>query len=94
MPAEAFVETALNALGYRLLRRGAIEESIEVFRFNTELYPRSGNVFDSLAEALLASGDMQAALDNYETSVRLDPGNENGVGMIQVIEARLAAEEQ
>lgn len=92
MPAEAFVETALNALGYRLLRRGAVEESIDVFRFNTELYPRSGNVFDSLGEALLASGDLQAALDNYETSIKLDPGNDNGVAMIQIIEARLAEE--
>jgi len=92
LPEEAFIEDALNSLGYRLLRQGMVEEAIGLFRFNTELYPSSGNVYDSLGEALLASGDLEAALSNYETSVRLDPGNQNGVAMIQLIESRIAAE--
>lgn len=87
MPAEAFQETTLNALGYRLLRQGMIEEAIGIFTFNTELYPRSGNVHDSLGEALLAADRLDEALEHYETSVRLDPGNDNGVTMIAHIEA-------
>lgn len=87
MPAEAFQETTLNALGYRLLRQGMIDEAIGIFGFNTELYPRSGNVHDSLGEALLAADRLDEALKHYETSVRLDPGNDNGVTMIAHIEA-------
>jgi CubicO group peptidase (beta-lactamase class C family) len=90
LPAEAFVEEALNALGYRLLRQGLIDEALAIFRFNVELYPESGNPYDSLAEALIATDDLQGALDNYETSVRLDPGNDNGVAMITWLETQLS----
>lgn len=91
MPAEAFQETTLNALGYRLLRQGMVEEAIGVFSFNAELYPRSGNVHDSLGEALLAADRLEEALEHYETSVRLDPGNDNGVTMIAHVEALIKA---
>ncbi len=94
LPAEAFVEEALNALGYRLLRQGMIEEAVGIFRFNVELYPESGNPYDSLGEALLAAGNLEEALENYETSVRLDPGNENGVAMITYLEAQIEADSQ
>lgn len=93
LPTEAFVEEALNALGYRLLRQGMVEEALGVFRFNVELYPESGNPYDSLAEALIATGDLEGALENYETSVRLDPGNDNGVAMIEWLESQMADEQ-
>lgn len=89
LPAEAFDEEALNALGYRLLRQGMVEEALGIFRFNVELYPESGNPYDSLGEALIATGDLEGALENYETSVRLDPGNDNGVAMITWLESQL-----
>jgi len=89
LPAEAFEEEALNALGYRLLRQGMVEEAVGVFRFNVELYPESGNPYDSLGEALIAIGDLEGALENYETSVRLDPGNDNGVAMIAWLETQV-----
>jgi CubicO group peptidase (beta-lactamase class C family) len=91
MPAEAFQETTLNALGYRLLRQGMVEEAIGIFTFNAELYPRSGNMHDSLGEALLAADRLDEALEHYETSVQLDPGNDNGVTMIAHIEALIRA---
>jgi len=91
LPGEAFEEGALNALGYRLLRQGMVEAAVGVFRFNVELYPESGNPHDSLGEALLAAGDLEGALTSYETSVRLDPGNDNGVAMITYLEAQIEA---
>lgn len=93
MPDSAFEEGALNSLGYRLLRQGMVEEALGIFRFNVELYPDSGNPYDSLGEALIAAGDLEGALENYETSVRLDPGNDNGVAMIAYLETQLAASE-
>jgi len=89
LDALAFQEDALNSLGYRLLRQGLIEESIAIFAFNVDLYSSSANAFDSLAEGHLAAGDLESALENYETSVRMDSGNVNGISMIQVIESQL-----
>ena len=92
-PESAFEEGTLNALGYRLLRQGMIDEAVGIFRFNVEVYPDSGNPYDSLGEALIAAGDLEGALENYETSVRLDPGNDNGVAMIAFLETQIAAAE-
>jgi len=85
----AFQEEALNSLGYRLLRQGLIQEAIAILTFNSELYPGSANAFDSLAESRLAAGDLEIALELYEKSVRMNPGNQNGIDMIQVIEGQL-----
>ena len=40
-----------------------------------ELHPTSPNVYDSLAEALLASGDREGARAGYAKALALDPGN-------------------
>ncbi len=90
LPDEAFQEEALNSLGYRLLRQGLIQESIAIFTFNTELFPASANTFDSLGESHLAAGDLETALKHYEKSVRMDPGNRNGIATIQAIERQLS----
>jgi cytochrome c-type biogenesis protein CcmH/NrfG len=52
---------------------------------NAEIYPQSGNVWDSLAEAFMKSGDMKKAQENYEKSVRLDPKNDNAKEMLKKI---------
>jgi len=70
-------ERGINALGYDLLREEMIEESLAVFRLNTEDHPRSWNVWDSYAEALLASGDTAAAVINYRKSLERNPSNRN-----------------
>jgi len=92
LPETAFLEEAMNSLGYRLLRQGLVQEAISILTFNTELYPGSANAFDSLGESHLAAGNLEIALEHYEKSVRMNPGNQNGVVMIQVIESQLAQE--
>jgi len=52
---------------------------------NAEIYEQSGNVWDSLAEAYMKSGDMERAQENYEKSVRLDPKNDNAKEMLKKI---------
>jgi len=66
-------ENELNMLGYQLLWREMNEAAIEVFKLNTQVYPRSANPFDSLGEAFLASGDEERAIASYEKAVSLDP---------------------
>jgi hypothetical protein len=59
-------EETVNQLGYQLLGGKQSSAAIEIFRLNTELHPRSGNAFDSLAEAYLAAG--------YKERGRTTPG--------------------
>ncbi|HLP63867.1 serine hydrolase [Flavobacterium sp.] len=79
----ALKENEMNSLGYELLQTGKVKEAIEVFKLNVAAYPKSGNCYDSLGEAYLASDDKKLALLNYKKSVELDPSNENGKRIIK-----------
>ena len=74
-----FGENNLNAIGYYLLRKDRINDAIEIFKLNVELYPESWNVYDSLGEAYMKNGDKELAIKNYEKSLQLNPNNNNGV---------------
>jgi CubicO group peptidase (beta-lactamase class C family)/predicted transcriptional regulator YdeE len=76
-------EGTLNGLGYRLLYGGKETESIQVFEKNVELYPQSGNVYDSLGEAYAKVGQKDLAIRNYEKSLQLDPKNNNAVEQLK-----------
>jgi tetratricopeptide (TPR) repeat protein len=54
--APPFPEGTLNAIGYQLLAQTRIEDAVKVLTLNAEMFPRSANVFDSLADAQLAAG--------------------------------------
>jgi tetratricopeptide (TPR) repeat protein len=77
------IERSLNQLGYEFLAGSLVDRAIELFELNTRLFPTSGNVFDSYAEALLVSGDTAASITNYQKSVRLDPNNQNAASVLE-----------
>ena len=52
-------------------------EAVKVFARNAQEFPESSNVYDSLAEAYVASGKKELAIENYEKSLKLDPKNEH-----------------
>jgi tetratricopeptide (TPR) repeat protein len=66
-------EGAVNALGYRLLRAGEVERAIEVFLINTEQFPGSANVWDSLGDGYRAKGDTAQAIASYQKALEIDP---------------------
>jgi len=70
------VEQQLNNMGYEYLGRHDVNRAIEVFKLNVEAYPQSWNVYDSLGEAYLASGDRALAKENYRRSLELNPKNQ------------------
>lgn len=78
-------EGEMNGLGYYYLQASKVKEAIEIFKLNAEAFPNSGNCYDSLGEAYLASGDKKLALLNYKKSVELDPTNENGKKILKEI---------
>lgn len=71
-------ESRFNQLGYRLLSVKAFEPALYVFRMNTELYPESANVWDSLAEAYWKTGDLEKAESYYQKAIELDPKGNTG----------------
>lgn len=68
-------EGDFNRIGYKLLRENKYDNAIEVFKINVALYPESSNVYDSLAEAYLRSGDSLQAFNFYNKSLDLNTGN-------------------
>lgn len=76
-------EDEMNMLGYEYLQSGKIDEAITVFKLNTEAFPDSFNVYDSLGEAYAAKGEKEAAIKNYEKSVQINPDNTNGIEMLK-----------
>ncbi len=84
-PAADIVESSINAMGYKHLQNGEVEEAISVFELNTDTFPTSANTWDSLAEAVLATGDKETAIRFYQRSLELDPENSNAIDKIEQI---------
>ena len=62
-------ESLINSLGYRLMADKKLNEAISAFQRNVELYPGSGNVYDSLADGYESQGKFDLALRNCEKAV-------------------------
>jgi len=84
-----FEEREINALGYSFLQSRKIKEAIELFKLNTIAYPKSGNTYDSLGEALLADGQKDLAIKNYEKSLELNPGNTNAQKVLKELKKKI-----
>lgn len=83
------IEWSLNGDGYTLLQAGKVDEAIKVFKLNTELYPESGNVWDSLGEGYMVAGKTELAIKNYEKSLDIDPSNTNAVEMLKKLKKEM-----
>lgn len=75
--AGVYTEIEVNAYGYALLNGGDLDGALALFELNTESYPNSFNTWDSFAEALAAAGRTDEAIEHYEKSLELNPGNDN-----------------
>lgn len=76
-------ESKMNDLGYFFMRKQKYDDAIQIFTQNTVDYPDSWNVWDSLAEAWMDKGDKARAIEYYEKSLRLNPGNSNGAEQLK-----------
>jgi tetratricopeptide (TPR) repeat protein len=76
-------ENDLNTLGYTLLNRNMTAEAIKVFKLAVEIFPDSANLYDSLGEAYMKSGDSRNAINHYKKSLDLNPDNNNAKGMLE-----------
>lgn len=78
-------ENDINAYGYQLILLGKAEDAVKVLKWNTELYPESWNVWDSYGEAQALAGNIKAAIEAYEHSIKLNPENKGGIAMLKKI---------
>lgn len=85
-----FAEEDLNSWGYRLLHnKNQTKYALEVFKLTSNLYPKSANAYDSLAEAYMLLGDKENAINNYQKTLELNPKNENAEGMLKKLKGHL-----
>ncbi|MEO8110704.1 MAG: serine hydrolase [Ginsengibacter sp.] len=70
-------EEDINIMGYQLMEAGKLQQALEIFKINAELFPASWNVYDSLGEIYLAMGDKENAKVNYTKTLVLNPQNES-----------------
>lgn len=88
-PANTYlnVEGTMNSFGYRLMGMKRLDQAIEIFKLNTEAYPQSSNVWDSLGEAYMNKGNKELAIKNYEKALEIDPSNANAAQMLKRVRA-------
>lgn len=73
----------LNQLGYYYLNEKQFANAIEVLKLNMQEHPQDPNVYNSLAEAYLSSGDQERAIQYYQKAVVLDPNFESSVAALK-----------
>lgn len=69
-------ERSVDQVAHAFLSARYVDQAIELFKFNVSSHPTSFNAYDSLAQAYSTKGDVELAIDNYEMSLGLNPGNE------------------
>ena len=77
-PGYFYSEAEINAYGYIFLQQEKVYNAIRLFKINVDIYPESWNVYDSLGEALLRTGNTEEAVAMYEKSIALNPENTSG----------------
>ncbi|WP_109299997.1 prolyl oligopeptidase family serine peptidase [Aquimarina sp. AU474] len=77
-------EGMLNTLGLRLtFDPKRIKQGINVFLLALHIYPKSANLYDSLAEAYLYNKDFKNAISNFKKSLELNPENQNAINKLK-----------
>ncbi|MBL7960431.1 DUF2911 domain-containing protein [bacterium] len=82
--AENANEIEMNAYGYEMLGQKKFDQAIEIFKTNTVRFPKSWNVWDSLADGYDQKGEKKLAIENYNKALKLvtDDGNKGRIGDI------------
>ena len=83
--AYSISESEFNTLGYDFMGSNKLSEALTAFKINTQLFPKSGNAYDSYGEALAKAGQEKEAIQKYKKSLALDPSNENAKNVLKTL---------
>jgi hypothetical protein len=64
-------EADINLAAYQLMNQGKHDEALRMFQKNTKTYPKSWNVWDSLAEAYATMGKKSEAVATYKKTLAM-----------------------
>ena len=84
----AAIGSRVDGTGHTLLRAGKIEDAIAVFKVNVHLYPQASSAYSSLGEAYVAAAQKDLAIENYEKSLQLEPGDQNARAALAKLKGR------
>jgi tetratricopeptide (TPR) repeat protein len=65
-----------------LIKAEKLNEAYRILDLNSKVFPDHWNVYDSLGEINLMLGEKQKAIENYQKSLELNPGNSNAREML------------
>ncbi|WP_448564659.1 alpha/beta hydrolase-fold protein [Thalassotalea ganghwensis] len=82
-------EALINNVGYYALSEKDYEGAIEAFTYNVKHFPESANVYDSLADAYEAKGELNLALENYTKAVELAKDEDRNKAVFTKNKARI-----
>ncbi|RHW76294.1 FKBP-type peptidyl-prolyl cis-trans isomerase [Colwellia sp. RSH04] len=85
----SFRENVLNGFGYKLIKEGLLSEAVTIFEINSQAYPNSWNVWDSLGDGYYRNGQKFESLAAFKQSVALNPKSEYGLEMIEKLTKEL-----
>lgn len=78
-------ESKINGWGYRFVRKNQLADAIKLFKLNTELFPKSANVWDSLGEVMALTGNKAEAVHCYEKALEITPGLPSALKALQTL---------
>ena len=79
-------EDTINSWAYQLMDEKHLPEATELLKLNVQMYPESWNVYDSLGEAYMKTGQRELAIENYKKSLEKNPENTNAIKMLKKLE--------
>lgn len=78
-PNYIFNELQLASVATELMQAKKTKEAIAILKLNTEEYPKSRRVFNSLGDAYTVDGNGKLAIEAYEKSIELNAENAKGI---------------
>lgn len=81
-----FSENDLNGAGYQLLSSQKTQAALDVFKWNTELFPQSANAWDSYSETCELMGKSDLAIAASEKCLELIHSGDYGEGLKKALE--------
>lgn len=80
---ELYREAAVNYVGYQVMVAGDLDLARALFVWNTEIFPHSANVWDSLAELELKAGNHEKAKALYQEVLEREPSNQHAAEVLK-----------
>jgi len=75
----------MNNLGYFLVSKGQASKALPLFHFNTELFPKDANCWDSLGACYLTLGDGDKAASFFRKALEIDPQLQSSIQALKKI---------